>query len=394
MRTFCFILLLTCPCVVVMFAQKPIVGECEWEIYVGHDDTTQTYSVQAVNVGALMWGAAYSLTDSILGTPTFEVKDTSLFQSPNDSWPYGFDFINSIEDPGGLGCTRLNSLRYVPYGFFRLDFVNEPPGHSIYLDLRDDRYGITGSGNLDLWLKWNPYVPCFYFRPNGDTTWHQYSAGSTIHVWTYIGGSQSTGKFQPTAPGNLAVTPYNGNPQLTWNASSGYLTGYNVYRNWNNGYQKIATVTSTSYIDYDVTWSGNNNNHTTIYYYVTAVNNPTESQASNTVYILINPKIQKWNGALQELPANTALLQNYPNPFNPGTDISFTVASEGRVSVTIYNEVGELVKVLVNSSEPVGTHTVHWDGKDEKGKTASSGVYLCELRFVNNIEWKKMMLVK
>lgn len=70
-------------------------------------------------------------------------------------------------------------------------------------------------------------------------------------------------------------------------------------------------------------------------------------------------------------------LASYPNPFAQSTTISFKLGSPGNVELSIYNLKGQLVKSSVfdaeKTTEPM---QIHWDGKDDKGKTMPTGVYL------------------
>ncbi len=80
-------------------------------------------------------------------------------------------------------------------------------------------------------------------------------------------------------------------------------------------------------------------------------------------------------GVNGNLPTATELTGNYPNPFNPTTNIQFSLKTDSKVSLSIYNIRGQKVKTLVEDSMPAGYHSVIWNGKDESGKSVSSGVY-------------------
>ena len=97
---------------------------------------------------------------------------------------------------------------------------------------------------------------------------------------------------------------------------------------------------------------------------------------------------------LEAIPADYSLSQNYPNPFNPTTKIDFTLPRSDDVNVTIYNLVGQQIKVLVNSNLEYGYHTVTWNGLDQLGRPVASGVYFSELRTRNFRQTKKMLLLK
>jgi hypothetical protein len=97
------------------------------------------------------------------------------------------------------------------------------------------------------------------------------------------------------------------------------------------------------------------------------------------------------------IPRSVALLQNYPNPFNPDTRIHFTVNSGRfplRTTLKIYNIRGQLVRTLLDEEKKGGDYAVLWDGRDEKGKEVSSGIYFCRLSAGSSSEVKKMVLIK
>ena len=74
-------------------------------------------------------------------------------------------------------------------------------------------------------------------------------------------------------------------------------------------------------------------------------------------------------------PRDTALEQNYPNPFNSGTVIRFALAAAGPVRLDIYNALGQPVETLVRGTRAAGTYALHWDGLDQNGTPAASGIY-------------------
>jgi hypothetical protein len=90
-----------------------------------------------------------------------------------------------------------------------------------------------------------------------------------------------------------------------------------------------------------------------------------------------------------------SLGQNYPNPFNPVTTIEFSVpANAERVELGVYNVAGRLVRTLVDGEMPAGPSRVVWDGRDEHGKSCSSGVYFMKLSAGSETQTGKMTLLK
>lgn len=92
--------------------------------------------------------------------------------------------------------------------------------------------------------------------------------------------------------------------------------------------------------------------------------------------------------------AGTPKLANYPNPFNPATTISFEIPQSGHVSLDIFNTRGQLVKRLLSNHKTAGQHSVVWDGKDEQGRSCSSGVYYCRLQCNGAVQTHKMLMLK
>ena len=81
-----------------------------------------------------------------------------------------------------------------------------------------------------------------------------------------------------------------------------------------------------------------------------------------------------------DLPISLQLQQNYPNPFNATTIIRYELPVAGSVSLEIYNLMGQKVKTLVAQRQQAGNHQAQWDGADDLGESAPSGVYVYRLR--------------
>lgn len=91
------------------------------------------------------------------------------------------------------------------------------------------------------------------------------------------------------------------------------------------------------------------------------------------------------------------LFQNFPNPFNPVTEIGYEIGSiAGRIPVmlVVYNVEGKRVRTLVDEEQGPGVYRVQWDGRNEKGESASSGVYFSVLKAGSEVVKKKMLLLK
>jgi len=79
-------------------------------------------------------------------------------------------------------------------------------------------------------------------------------------------------------------------------------------------------------------------------------------------------------------PAAVSLLGAVPNPFNPATSIRFGLPEAGPVTLRILDVNGRLVRTLAEGRHfAAGVHAVSWNGRDEAGRPASSGIYLYTL---------------
>lgn len=95
-----------------------------------------------------------------------------------------------------------------------------------------------------------------------------------------------------------------------------------------------------------------------------------------------------------QIPDECKLSQNYPNPFNPETSIEFALPQKTSVAVSVFNVLGQKVKVLVNSEMEGGYHTVRWNGTNNFGHEVSGGIYFYRLQAGDYSSTKKMLMLK
>jgi len=100
-------------------------------------------------------------------------------------------------------------------------------------------------------------------------------------------------------------------------------------------------------------------------------------------------------------PQTYALQQNYPNPFNPTTRIVYSIGATSRISLKVFNILGEEIATLVGGVQTAGTQSVVWNAVDRSGAELPSGLYYARLE-ASNIDdpskvftsMKKMVLLK
>jgi hypothetical protein len=93
-------------------------------------------------------------------------------------------------------------------------------------------------------------------------------------------------------------------------------------------------------------------------------------------------------------PLTYALDQNYPNPFNPETRITYSLPKHARVKIEIFNTLGQKVRTLADVDKPAGSYEIVWDGRNDHGQMAASGIYFYQLRTADARMTRRMLLVR
>ncbi len=100
------------------------------------------------------------------------------------------------------------------------------------------------------------------------------------------------------------------------------------------------------------------------------------------------------NNGTPNIPVVTELKNVYPNPFNPIAFISYSLADNNPVAIKIYNNRGQLVRVIDNAPATAGNHRIEWNGLDNSGNACSTGLYLVRMTAGNKTFTQKVVLVK
>ncbi|MFQ5604137.1 MAG: T9SS type A sorting domain-containing protein [bacterium] len=111
---------------------------------------------------------------------------------------------------------------------------------------------------------------------------------------------------------------------------------------------------------------------------------------------LIKVNLDSLVSSIEEQPVKLqfALLQNYPNPFNPTTTIEYHLQKSGKVTLRIYNLLGERVKTLVEEVKPPGIYKIDWNGKNHQGLQVGTGLYVVRMVAGDFVKSKKIWLIK
>ena len=100
-----------------------------------------------------------------------------------------------------------------------------------------------------------------------------------------------------------------------------------------------------------------------------------------------------------KIPAETELLSNYPNPFNPETWIPYRLAEDAIVTLTIYDQIGQVVRTLDVGHRIAAVYegrskAIYWDGRNNVGEGVASGVYFYHLSAGDYSATQKMVILK
>jgi len=107
------------------------------------------------------------------------------------------------------------------------------------------------------------------------------------------------------------------------------------------------------------------------------------------------PAFMEVPAAEADVPTRFALSQNYPNPFNPVTTVTYSVPNPGGfVRIELFDVAGRLVTRLVNEQKSAGVYQAIWNGRNEKGQPAATGVYFVRMQSGSFVETRKLLMLK
>ncbi|MCK4652926.1 MAG: T9SS type A sorting domain-containing protein [Candidatus Cloacimonetes bacterium] len=347
---------------------------------------------------------AESAINDLLRKTDSEGNTTWTYSLPS----YGYNHIHSIQ------ITPENG--YIVAGY---DWPSGSPGTQVYIAKTepDPMNQMNPPNNLeativdynDVHLEWEQPIPSdesrdllgykvyrddevIYETMNPDDLFYDDLALAEADYTYYVTAVYDVGESLPSnvvtievilsAPQNPQAVTQQQDILVTWNAPAvRALSYYRVYRDL---VQIADNIIETSYLDENMPAGTYTYNITAVY------DGGYESVMSPDAIIEHNPVDA--NGVL--IPLKTELFGNYPNPFNPETTINFSLKSDSKVVLEIFGIKGQKVKTLVNDRLNAGTHQVVWSGKDENGKSVTSGIYFYRITAGNYSETKKCVILK
>jgi len=88
-------------------------------------------------------------------------------------------------------------------------------------------------------------------------------------------------------------------------------------------------------------------------------------------------------------PTEFRLFPAYPNPFNASTVLTYSIPRPGKVTLIIYNVLGQQVATLWNGMQDAGIHSITWNAAD-----CASGIYFVQMQSQNLMQIQKIVLLR
>ena len=183
--------------------------------------------------------------------------------------------------------------------------------------------------------------------------------------------------------------------QLSWDCSDpdGHALKYDIYACALVDTEEAAFVPVASQITENSYWLTGLQEGTQYLWSVVATDGQAIAEGPVWSFVTTSTGVAEESDQLSA-PDKFALFQNYPNPFNPMCEIAYALPTDCQVTLSVYNILGQKVRVLVDEYQSAGNKSVKWDGKDEQGQDVTSGVYFYRIQAGDFAQSKKMVLLK
>ena len=314
-----------------------------------------------------------------------------------------------ITNGAGLGNTTItrhtgSTHSEAPHSLTRWYTVNANAADNnvtLRLYYRDSELNSNIEANLNIWRRvgstWQKFTPTTRDASNNFVE-ATVDIPSGTSEWI-ISDAESDQSLPVDLISFSALPRNNQGILLTWQV--GYEIQNSGYEIWKKAeedsedYQKIAFVKGAGTIS-----------HSKSYQYLDEVVVPEKSYSYRLYSVsflgkkkllssLNGIRIQSNPEPSAQLPGRFQLFQNIPNPFNQSTLIPFMLYQPADITITIYDATGRQIRELHPGILQKGSHSLRWDGKDDRGQPVSSGVYIYRLRTSTfDAAARKMVLVR
>jgi len=402
--------------------QSPLTGSDATSVSAGISslsaNTTYHFRVKAVNSEGTIYGSDATFTTT--PTPVAPTANTVYISEVSDASGYQNEFIELYNNSSNY--IDLSNCKIIKTGYV-FDFSdgsgdNEIPPNGIIVIARGASKTNFESewGSLSSSVYYSTGHTNLYFGTGTSYAWSLKDGGTadtddgsvidnTIQVvggtskrhyqgpvgtWTESTiGSATPGTLEDNQDSSLPVSlqdfnavPGNSKVTLTWiTESETENLGFNIYRGVNkNGEflmlnaELIAGHGSTSerheysYVDRDVV------NGVIYYYKLEDVDYAGKARLHDKV-VSATPTSKESDANINEFQ----LYPCYPNPFNPETTLRFELTEAARISVQIYDLLGNRITTLTNSAYQPGEYSLSWNGRDHQNRLVGTGIYFLQI---------------
>jgi hypothetical protein len=190
--------------------------------------------------------------------------------------------------------------------------------------------------------------------------------------------------------GGVFLSTNNG---TNWTKVNNGLTNTSIYSFAISGTNIFAGTGSGVFLsmNFGTNWIQLNNRLTNTYIVCLAVSGTDIFAGTDGAGVWKRPlsELVGFSKEINDLPQKYNLYQNYPNPFNPVTVISYSLSSASNVKLTIYNTLGQAIKIIENGFKNAGKYSINFNATE-----LPSGTYLYKIETRQFSQIKKMMLLK
>ncbi len=161
------------------------------------------------------------------------------------------------------------------------------------------------------------------------------------------------------------------------------ITGFNIFRSnsedLSTAVQVNASIVNAANTSYEHTYSFIDVHESSDFHYYWLQDSSRKGKVTFHGPIRATVDNDQKNTHMKNIPAITSLNSVFPNPFASSVTITFSVANKGKVIINVYNLKGQIMKNILSEEKDINSYSVVWDGRDVRGRTCSSGVYIVEM---------------
>jgi len=357
-----------------------------------------------VNIGGIIRSTNYGTDWTNVNTGLPSAKIMALTTSGNNLFTSEYDggVYLSTDDGANWNITAL-TVEYI-YGFATIgtNLFAASTVNGVYLSTDNGtswNFVISGLTNTEIRAIYAKESDLFvgtrgggvFLSTNNGSSWTAINNGLTmkyVYALTSIGsnifaGTWSAGVFRSTNNGTDWTAANNGLPTnqvfaLVPSGSNLFAATYGsgVYLSTNNGDN----------------WSEVNNGLTSLPLRALAICGSYLYAGGDVSGVWRRPLSEMITGIEDEqnnLPESFSLQQNYPNPFNPSTTFRYSIPTQSKVMIKVYDLLGNEIATLMDEEKQVGTYDLMWNAAN-----LPSGVYFYQLKAGSYADTKKMILVR